>query len=411
MVPTKDWEVFLLNKLESIQGRTRLRSVLLIVGIVLLAANLRASITAVGPLVGMLRAQTGLSSVLVGLLSTLPLLAFAVFSPLAPLLGARWGLERVLLGSLILLTVGILLRSLPVLGLLFVGTTILGAAIALGNVLLAGLIKQVFPQLVGPMTALYSTVMGVGGALAAGISIPLAQQVGLGWRGSLICWAIPAAVAAGFWLCIQRSHDEPATTRAATISGQQLWRSPLAWQVTLFMGLQSLNFYIAITWFPAIFQSKGMEATSAGWMISLMQVFGVVGSFLTPLFAGRLRSQRLPIAIAIVLGLISYVGLLTSPTALIPLWCILLGLAQGAYLSLALLFFILRTRDNLTATQLSGMAQSIGYLLAAFGPLLFGALHDLTHSWTLPLVVLIFTTLVLFSVGMGVGRDVTVNVS
>jgi MFS transporter, CP family, cyanate transporter len=381
---------------------------LLMAGIILLALNLRSSITSVGPLLEMIRSETGLSDVAAGLLNTLPLLAFAVFSPLAPALGRRWGMEKVLLASLVILTAGILLRSVPGLSLLFAGTALLGLAIALGNVLLPGLIKRDFPRHVGLMTGVYSTVMGVGAALAAGVSVPLARVAGSGWRGSLAFWALPAAFAAVIWLLLRRSPSRRTASQVVGVSGRLLLRSPLAWQVTLYMGLQSLTFYITIAWFPTIFQSEGLSAASAGWMVALLQLFGVLGSFLTPLLAVRMRSQRAIVAVAIVCCLISYVGLLTSSTALIPLWCAFNGLGQGAYISLALMFFILRTRDSRSASGLSGMAQSIGYLLAALGPLLFGLLHDLTRSWTIPLLALVIVTLGLFAVGLGAGRAATI---
>lgn len=393
------------------QRQSRFKTVLLVVGIVLLAANLRACITAVGPLVGELRAGTGLSNTLTGLITALPLLAFAAFSPLAPRLGRRWSMEVVLLVSLLGLTAGIALRSVPVVSMLFLGTALLGAAIALSNVLLPALIKRDFPAHIGLMTGLYSTLIGVGGAIADGVSIPLAQGAGLGWRGSLLFWALPAALTALLWLPLLRFRPRAALsqTQAQGSAHRGLWRSPLAWQVTLYMGLQSLTFYIAIAWFPVILQNEGLSAASAGWMLSLVQFVGVAGSFLAPLLAARMRNQRILVAGTILLCLIAYAGILSDTPHLIILWCICLGLAQGAYLSLALMFFILRTPDARSASELSGMAQSIGYLLAALGPLLFGWLHDLTHAWTVPLLALMLVTLVLFGVGMGAGRDVVVE--
>ena len=391
------------------QGQARVRTILLVVGIVLLALNLRACITAVGPLVGEIRAGTGLSNTLIGLMTALPLLAFAAFSPLAPRLGRRWGMELILLVSLLVLTAGIALRSVPLVSMLFLGTALLGAAIALGNVLLPALIKRDFPAHIGLMTGLYSMLIGAGGALADGVSIPLAQGAGLGWRGSLFFWTLPAALTALLWLPLLRFRSRTTVSQARISAPRGLWRSPLAWQVTLFMGLQSLTFYIAIAWFPVILQNEGLSATSAGWMLSLVQFVGVAGSFLTPLLAARMRGQRSLVAVNILLGLLSYVGILSDTPHLILLWCICLGLAQGAYLSLALMFFILRTPDTRAASELSGMAQSIGYLLAAFGPLLFGWLHDLTQAWTIPLLALMLITLALFAVGMGAGRDVVVE--
>ncbi len=389
------------------RGNARLKAFLLIAGIVLLAINLRPSITGVGPLTATIQSATGLSNVLVGLLTSLPLLAFGLFSPLAPRLGRRWGIEWMLLLSLLGLAAGIVLRSLPTVGLLFLGTALLGAAIAISNVLLPGLIKRDFPRQIGLMTGAYSTLLGLGGALADGVSIPLARNAGLGWRGSLAFWAIPAALTALLWLPLLRAHTRP-DPRQVGRPGRGLWRSPLAWQVTFFMGLQSLGFYAVIAWFPAILQNDGLSAASAGWLLSLLQFAGVLSSFLTPLLAWRMRGQRVLVAATILMSIVGYLGVLSGATGLTILWCVLLGLAQGAYLSLALLFFILRTPDAHSAAALSGMAQAVGYLLAACGPPLFGLLHDLTHAWTVPLLSLVLVSLALFSVGMGAGRHATV---
>jgi len=387
------------------QGQIRARRLMLAAGIILLALNLRACITAVGPLTPFIRSATGLPDVLIGLVTALPLLAFGVISPLAPQLARRWGIEVILLVSLLGLTAGILLRSLALPGLLFLGTALLGAAIALSNVLLPALIKRDFPQQIGLLTGVYSTLLGAGGAIADGVSIPLAQGAHLGWAGSLAFWALPAALGALLWLPLVRRQSGPKVARVRAVPRPGLWRSPLAWQVTLFMGLQSLTFYIIIAWFPVILQGQGLSAVTAGWLLSLLQFVGVLSSFLTPLLAARLKNQRLLVAVVVLLSLSAYAGILSSAHSLIVLWCLLLGLAQGAYLSLALLFFLLRTPDIRAAAELSGMAQSIGYLLAATGPLLFGGLHDLTDGWDIPLLALCSIILLLFAVGMGAGRD------
>lgn len=392
-------------------GKSRFRTILLVIGVILLAVNLRACITGVGPLVATIRGATGLSNVMLSLLTTLPLIAFGLISPLAPRLGRRWGMEWMLLASAVGLAAGILLRSVPVVSLLFLGTALLGAAIAISNVLLPALIKRDFPRHIGLMTGLYSTLVSASGAIADGVSIPLAQSSGLGWRGSLAFWALPVVLTALLWLPLLRPRPTAGVTAAAERSVRGVWRSPLAWQVTFFMGLQSLAFYAMVAWFPVIFQDDGLSPASAGWMLALLQLFGVIGSFVTPLLAGRMRSQRLLVTIAIAMGLAAYVGILSGAIELIVLWCVLLGLASGAYLSLALLFFILRTPHTRAAAELSGMAQSIGYLLAATGPLLFGWLHDLTHSWTVPMLFLMVVVLIIFGVGMGAGRDAIVELA
>ena len=388
-------------------GPSRVRGVLLVVGILLLAANLRPALTALAPLIGEVRADTGLSNGVAGLLTALPLLAFGLLSPVAPLLARRIGMERALLASLLVLAAGILVRSAGPVALLFVGTAVLGAAIAVGNVLLPGLVKREFPDRAGLATSLYSTAMGVAAALAAGASFPISQQTGLGWRASLALLAVPAILAAVAWLPLVRGGGAKASDRDSR--GISLWRSPLAWQVTLFMGLQSLAYYVTLTWLPLILrETAGLSAAEAGWMLALAQAVGIASMFLAPVLAGRTPSQRGVLASAVALSGAGTLGLLVSPGAAIALWVVLIGLGQGACFSLALTFFALRAPDPEHAAALSGMAQSVGYLLAASGPFLFGILRDATNAWTVPLALLLTIVSCLMVTGLGAARDAKV---
>src|ERR687893_1896162 len=228
-------------------GRSRLRSVLLVLGIVLLAANLRPALTGVAPLIGQIRTDTGISNGVAGLLTTLPLLAFGLLSPIAPRVARLFGMERVLLASLLVLVAGILLRWGGALEALFLGTVVLGAAIVAGNVLLPSLVKREFPEHAGLMTSVYSTALAISAALAAGVSVPIMDLTGIDWRGSLALWALPAFLGAVAWIPQLRRSGRPegASARSSPrVSG--LWRSPLAWQGTLFMGLQSLAYYVTL---------------------------------------------------------------------------------------------------------------------------------------------------------------------
>src|SRR5215212_12117438 len=281
-------------------SRLRLQSFLLVLGIVLLAANLRPSLTGVAPLIGQIRADTGISNGVAGLLTTLPLLAFGLLSPIAPRVARRFGMERALIASLLVLAAGILLRWAGAVAALFLGTTILGAAIALANVLLPSLVKREFPAHAGLMTSVYSSSLGISAALAAGVSVPLAQLDGVGWQGALVVWALPALLAAVAWLPQLARSDRSADPSARSSPGlRDLWRSPLAWQVTLFMGLQSLSYYVTLTWLPEILQEEGMGATRAGWMLGLSQAVAIVTMFLAPMIAERRPSQRGVVAVAV----------------------------------------------------------------------------------------------------------------
>ena len=389
---------------------SRIRGLLLVLAIVLLAANLRPALTSVAPLIGQIRTDTGVSNGVAGLLTGLPLLAFAVLSPIAPRLARRFDMERVLLASLLVLAVGILLRSAGVVAALFLGTAILGAAIAVGNVLLPSLVKREFPERTGLMTSTYTTALAVSAAIAAGASFPIAYQVDIGWRGSLALWALLALVAAVAWFPQIRSAD-PANASTGTSRGVTgLWGSVLAWQVTLFMGLQSLGYYVVLTWLPQILQEEvGVSAAQAGWMLALAQVVVIPAMFIAPVLADRRPSQYSVVVVAVTLTGVGTLGLLVAASTATVLWIVLLGLGQGACFSLALTFFALRAPDSEHAAALSGMAQSIGYLLAAGGPFLFGLLRDATHAWTAPLTLLVAVTVCLLITGLGAARDAHVG--
>lgn len=386
--------------------RSRVWDVLIVLAILLLAANLRTALTSVAPLIGEIRADTDISNGVAGLLTTLPLLAFAFLSPAAPRLASRFGMERALLGSLLLLAAGILLRSEGAVAPLFLGTAVLGAAIAVGNVLVPSYVKREFPERVGLMTSAYTTSLAISAAVAAGVSVPIAQLAG--WRGSLALWALPALLAAVAWLPLFRgggSANAPAHD-SRRISG--LWRSPLAWHVTMFMGLQSLAYYVTLTWLPEILREEGMSVAGAGWMFALSQAIAIPSMSLAPVIAGRRPSQHGVVITAVVLSGAGILGLLLFGDIAATLWVVLLGLGQGASFSLALTFFALRAPDAGHAAALSGMAQSVGYLFAATGPFLFGVLRDATHAWKVPLVLLLGVMVCLLISGLGAARDARV---
>jgi CP family cyanate transporter-like MFS transporter len=392
------------------RGSSRVWRVLLVLGIVLLAANLRPAFTALSPLIGEIRADTDISNGVAGLLTALPLLVFGLLSPIAPRLAGRFGMESVLLASMLVLAAGILLRSAGTVAALFLGTVILGAAIAVGNVLLPSLVKREFPERAGLMTSTYSTALAVSAAIAAGASFPIADQVGVGWQVSLALWALPALVAVLAWLPQIRGGRGANDYAQASHGVGDVWRSALAWQVTLFMGLQSLGYYVTLTWLPEILQEEaGMDASRAGWMLALAQAVGIASMFLAPVLAGRRPSQHGVVVAAVTLAGSGALGLLVAADTVSALWVVLLGLGQGACFSLALTFFALRAPDSEHAATLSGMAQSVGYLLAAVGPFLFGVLRDATHAWSVPLALLFAVAVCLLITGLGAARDAHVE--
>ncbi|GIP24300.1 MFS transporter [Paenibacillus sp. J22TS3] len=389
------------------QGLRKSVGWIMIVGIIFVATNLRAPLTSVGPLAGLIRDSLHISNTLAGLITTLPLLAFALFSPFVPRLGRRWGMERMILISVTFLTLGIMIRWLPGAPALYAGTAVLGLAISVCNVLLPAFIKREFPTKIGLMTGVYSISMNLFGAIASGISVPVAVRLGLGWPTSLGIWGVLSLASIMVWFPQLKRRGIPAGAAPLQADNQDvsLWRSPLAWQVTLFMGLQSTVFYVLIAWLPEILKLQGVSSDQSGWLLSIMQLSLLPFTFVVPVLAGRMSSQRPLVIIMSILLLMGTLGLVYGSSNLIVLWIILLGIGGGFAFSLAMMFFGLRTRNAHQAAELSGMAQSFGYLLAAAGPTIFGYLHDATQSWKIPLLILVGASVLLLIVGLGASRD------
>jgi len=374
---------------------------LLIVGIALVALNLRPALASVGPLVADIRFATGLSNAAIGFLTTLPLLAFGVLSLFTSSVCRRVGMERAVALALVLIGLGTALRGLTPVALLFVGTALFGVGVALGNVLLPALAKRHFPYRSGGITSLYSSMMGIGATAAAGLSVPIAGV--LGWRGSLAAWSALAVVAFAAWL--------PFTTRPPRegdngdgVGLRVLARSALAWEVAIFMGLQSLTFYVTIAWLPDLLQSRGLSEAAAGGLLALSQATGVLGSAAIPVWASRREDQRPVVWTLTAFEAIALGGLLLPAGQLAALWVGLLGFILGGTFALALTLLVLRAPDAESTTQLSGMAQSVGYLVAAVGPPLFGWAFDLSGGWTIPLASLMVVLSAKCAAGWLAGR-------
>lgn len=396
----------------------RAHPALVLVGIVLASLNMRASLAGVSPLLGEISDDFGLSATTGSLVTTIPLIFMGLASPLAPRLARRWGTETVLLAALVLLGGGVLLRVAPPLVALFTGCALVGSGIALLNVLMPGLIKRDFPDRAAAMTALYTTAMIAGATTSAAAAVPLENALG-GWRGSLASWSLLAAVAALLWLpqavLARRGthHGQAAATPVRSGngagggagSGGALSRSPLAWQVTLFMGLQSLVAYVTIAWMPTILTDHGMDKATAGLVFAFSTLVQMAGSFVVPLLAGRMRAQRLLAVVVAGLMASGMAGLLVAPVSGAWAWAALIGVGQGGTVGLALTMMVLRTKDAHTSARLSGMAQTWGYLLAAAGPLALGAVHQATGGWTLPITLMLAVCAALALLGLGAGRD------
>ncbi|MFE5511931.1 MFS transporter [Streptomyces sp. NPDC056529] len=385
---------------------------LLLVGIVLASLNMRAALASVAPLAGEISAAFGLSAAASSLVTSVPVLFLGAGAAVAPWLGRRFGAERVLFAALLLLGAGVLARVLPSVYALYGGGVLVGTAIALLNVLMPGLIKRDFPDRAAAMTSVYTGAMIAGATVAAAAAVPLEKALG-GWEASLGFWSLLAAVAALAWLpqvLIARGRTAHAV-RAVPAGGTRpvnVWRSALAWQVTLFMGLQSLWTYVLIAWMPTILVDHGVDRSTAGVIFAFNNLVQVAGAFVVPLLAGRMRSQRPLIVLVTTLVAAGYAGLMVAPVEGAWLWSALLGVGQGGAVGLALTLIVLRSGEAVTAAGLSGMSQTVGYLLAAAGPLAAGTLHQATGSWTPPICAVLGVCATALAVGLLAARNRTV---
>ncbi len=384
--------------------------IFLINGVILVAANLRAPLTSAGALVSFIRDDFGISNALAGSITTLPLIAFALLSPFTPKIARRIGMETTIALSLVLLILGMFIRSASGIGLLFTGTLMIGLAIAVGNVLMPGIVKMNFPHKIGLMTGLYAIVMNVFGALGSGLSIPIATSGNFNWRSALLIWVSLSILALLVWLVQLKNRSKPR----GNIKNQQLgglFKSPLAWKITIFMGAQSLIFYTLITWLPTILTANGYDIHLAGWGVFAFQLASIPFTFIIPVVADKMKDQVLIAALSGLIILIGIGGLLLGHSELSLLWVILLGVGNGSAFSLSMMFYTLRTRDGYQAAELSGMAQSLGYLLAALGPVLVGGLQDISGSWFLPLSLMLIVSLVMVLTGIASGKNRNVTES
>jgi CP family cyanate transporter-like MFS transporter len=388
-----------------VPGQRARSAVLLAAAMVLVAINLRPAAAAVGPLIHRIRADTGLSGTAAGLLGTLPVLCFGALAPLAPPLARRVGMHAAIAASITVLIAGLLIRLVPGTAFLFLGTIVAGAAIAVANVLLPVLVRRDFPQRTGLMTGLYSTALIGFAALAAGVSVPLADALGGGWRPGLAIWAAPAAIALVAWLLQPRGDRGRSAAGTTQIAGPRpLLRDRLAWAVTLFFGFQSAGFYATLTWLPSIFQSHGASESQAGLLLSVSLIVGILTALTVPPIAARSRQQRALVAVFTSCIALGWIGILVAPMSAPYLWVVLLGIGQNACFPLALTLIVLRGGTVASTAALSTMAQTVGYLIAAAAPLLVGALHDLTGSWTPPLVLLLAMVVPQMLAGLAAGR-------
>jgi CP family cyanate transporter-like MFS transporter len=371
--------------------------------VILISINLRTSIASVGPLIPFIREDLGISNGAAGFLTTLSLITFAIFSLFAPSLGKKLGHGKAIFLGILLLAIGVVIRVQGGIALLYLGTALTGVGIVTANVLMIPFFKARIPEKIGLMTALLSTGMSLFAAIASGISVPLAEELGWGWRGALLSWVGLMVLALIAW--IPQLSPPKSKDNAEELEGKNVWKSRLAWQITGFMGTQSVMYFTMITWLPDLLIARGMTPVNAGMALFYMQLISLIGAFFTPNLLLRLPQQS---GVVIVVGigyLLGYSALFIHNELLTFAALTVIGIGSGASLSIAYTLISMRTAEALTTSRLSGMVQSAGYVLAAFGPLVFGICLDVFGNWNLLIWFLLAMTLQFIVLGIPSGRD------
>jgi len=376
-------------------GRT-----LALLGIVLLALNLRTAVAAISPIVDLVSGDIALDPVGLGVLGMLPPLAFATSGLLAPTVAKRIGLETTIVLACLAMIVGSLVRAIaPNYLVLIVGSILALAGMGFGNIVLPPAVKKYFPDRIGQVTAAYATILALSASIPAILAAPVAGMSG--WRVSVGLWAVLALLALLPWLAVWRAHR--ADVRAAASAGEvpeapgemvgRMWRSRTAWTIGLTFAVSALNAYALFAWLPEILADiAGVDTVQAGALLSLYALIGLPFSLLVPILAVRLRSVSPIIFAGVACFLLGYTGLLLAPTTLTWLWVLLAGSGPLIF-PLCLVLINLRTRSPQASVALSGVVQSIGYGVGSLGPLVVAVIHTSTGGWTAPLMFLLVTAL------------------
>lgn len=376
--------------------------ILLLLSIMGISFSLRAPITSIGPLAGLIHADLFVSNGFIGFITTLPLIAFSICSPVIPRISGRIGIGRTMLFGLVLIVVGGVIRSYTGIAGLLLGTALIGVGISGANVLIPSIVKLKYPDRIGVVTSIYITSMAIFASLGAGVSYPLAET-GLGWESASVVWSLVALCAFFAWLPQNNlgAREKNASHFVKDRDGHRIWKSPLAWYITLFFGLQSLNFYSLTAWVPSILQENGMAPVTAGYMALWFQLIGIPSSFATPILAAKVKSQRTIVAGSCAAYFIGISMLMVfHSTAAVLIALLFLSNGGSASFSWALTMFSLKTKDANEAVELSGMSQSLGYLLAATGPTLCGVIFDAAGKWSPVLGLFLGVTVVMVVTGI-----------
>ena len=389
-------------RLDEEHDDTRAERILVVVGIVVLAFNLRPAAVSVGPVLDEITNGLQMSLTTAGVLTTLPVLAFAGFGALAPWLARVLGLHHVTLLALVAVVVGLGLRSQTGNVPLFLLLSLLAlAGMATANVLLPSLVKLHFPDRVGLLTSIYTTSLALGLTLSSVLTVPMSEQFG-SWRWGLFAWAGTAVVAALPWIGLLR-HDRAPAAEAHGISLADVARTRLGWSMAMFFGLQSLQAYSVFGWFAQVYRDAGFSPATAGLLLGVITAMSIPLSFWLPALTARMENQSWLIAALVACYPVGYVGLIVAPVAGAWLWAVLVGIAASVF-PVVLTLIGLRARTSEGTAALSGFTQSVGYLVAAVGPFGMGVLYDVTGGWTIPLVALLVLVVPQLVTGLMVAR-------
>lgn len=385
---------------------------LVLCAMVLLATNMRAPIVALGSIAPVVKDALDISEFQIGWLGAVPMLSFAVGALISPTIGKRFGLENTLIAMIGLLTVGMVIRTaIPTWSGFLIGTLLLTLAIGFANTLAAPVIKQRTPQHIPLITGLFSLTMTTAAGIVAGVVLPLSEQVG--WQWALGGWTILGVFAFVIWLFLRvrlgSSNHQAVIPAALGSSDISMWRTTFAWQIAIFMGLQSLLFYTVASFLPSIWVSKGLSAVSAGQMGSVFQFMAPVSILSLTWLVNRGRPIQALAVFAAVLNVIGILGVSYLSTDLAWLWSGMMGMGCSAIFTLSMMLFSMRTYTTNQASELSGMAQAVGYVIAFFGPLGTGWLHETTGSWSVPLFIMLILMIVNVVIAWLVSRPVMVD--
>lgn len=381
-------------------------NILLFIGVILISFNLRPGLTSVGAIVGVIQSDLGMTHTQMGILTTLPLVAFSTASLFTSRLTKRFGLEMSLMIGVIMIGVGTALRGMGGIPLLYAATVLMGAGIAVCNVALIPLIKTRLHHRAAVVTAAYTLCMSLVAAFGSGITSPIAIDWDWGWRGALMIWTVLALITIPVWFIQLNSRYGPGLNGRNNDTSLNIWKYRRAWNITVFMGLQSFIFYVLASWGPEILIDKGFSIEESGWALFYMQIISLPAVYFTPILADK--PGLLPKIIIVMTGLffIAFLMMLSEERWVLYTALTLIAQSSGASISLAYYLINQATEESGNTTKLSGMAQSFGYYIAAAGPFLVGWMYDKVQDWNIIIgflfgVVLIYAYFIWQSIRTG----------